>query len=72
MLSFIFRIPLTKFTSEDINNLEKLITTLDIKKPVLRASDFFDIDLKIVASVSNSIFYVPLKNFKKNSSWLEH
>ncbi|KAF2905295.1 hypothetical protein ILUMI_00889 [Ignelater luminosus] len=52
ILSFLFKYPISKLSTAEAAQVEMLITTLNIQKPVLRASDIFTVGTRLLASVS--------------------
>ncbi|KAF2893178.1 hypothetical protein ILUMI_12994, partial [Ignelater luminosus] len=50
ILSFLFKYPISKLSPAEAAQVEMLITTLTIQKPVLRASDIFTVGTRLLAS----------------------
>ncbi|KAF5281033.1 hypothetical protein FQA39_LY05238 [Lamprigera yunnana] len=55
LLSFLFKYPISTLTNEEANQVEMLIKTLILQKPVLRASDLCTIGIRLVAPVSGFV-----------------
>ncbi|KAF5276718.1 hypothetical protein FQR65_LT16231 [Abscondita terminalis] len=51
ILSFLFKYPISKLTAEEAAQVELLIVTLSLHKPVLKASDIFVVGTRLLASV---------------------
>lgn len=60
MQSFLFRYPISKLTSEEAAQVELLITTLTLQKPILKAGDIFTVGTRLMASVSYIYKYLSL------------
>ncbi|XP_031355076.1 uncharacterized protein LOC116179424 [Photinus pyralis] len=55
ILPFLYKYPINKLTPAEIVQVEALICTLTLHKPVFRASDLFVVGTGLLASVSGTI-----------------
>ncbi|KAF2905294.1 hypothetical protein ILUMI_00888 [Ignelater luminosus] len=54
-LSFLFKYPISKLNAAEANQVEMLITTLLIRKPILKASDIFKVETRLFASITGTV-----------------
>ncbi|KAK4874528.1 hypothetical protein RN001_013888 [Aquatica leii] len=55
ILSFLFKYPVSKLSATDTTQIEMLIVTLNLHKPVLNASDMFVVSTRLLASVFGTV-----------------
>ncbi|KAF2898269.1 hypothetical protein ILUMI_07910 [Ignelater luminosus] len=72
ILSFLFKYPISKLSTAEANQVEMLITTLNIQKPVLRASDIFTVGTRLLASISGTVVTYVLVALQFHASWARH
>ncbi|KAF2901087.1 hypothetical protein ILUMI_05098 [Ignelater luminosus] len=72
LLSFLFKYPISKLTTAEATQVELLITTLTIQKPVLRASDVFTVGTRLLASISGTVVTYVLVALQFHGSWTKH
>ncbi|KAF2900674.1 hypothetical protein ILUMI_05510 [Ignelater luminosus] len=71
LLSFLFKYPISKLSAAEAAQVEMLITTLTIQKPVLRASDMFTVGTRLLASISGTVVTYVLVALQFHASWTE-
>ncbi|KAF2888689.1 hypothetical protein ILUMI_17484, partial [Ignelater luminosus] len=49
-MPFLFKYPISKLSSAEATQVEMLITTFHLQKPVLEASDIFTVGTRLLAS----------------------
>ncbi|KAF2900677.1 hypothetical protein ILUMI_05513, partial [Ignelater luminosus] len=69
ILSFLLKYPISKLSPTEAAQVETLITTLTIQKPVLRASDIFTVGTKLLASISGTVVTYVLVALQFHASW---
>ncbi|KAF2900675.1 hypothetical protein ILUMI_05511 [Ignelater luminosus] len=69
ILSFLFKYPISKLSSTEAAQVEMLITTLTVRKPVLKASDIFTISTSLLASISGTVVTYVLVALQFHISW---
>ncbi|KAF2901088.1 hypothetical protein ILUMI_05099 [Ignelater luminosus] len=69
ILSFLFKYPISKLSPAEAAQVEMLITTLIIQKPVLRASDIFTVGTRLLASISGTVVTYVLVALQFHASW---
>lgn len=56
LTSYLHRYPIGKLTTLEALRVENLLITLELRKPILKASDLFSLDLNLSASVRSLTF----------------
>ncbi|KAF2899422.1 hypothetical protein ILUMI_06753 [Ignelater luminosus] len=69
ILSFLFKYPISKLSRAEAAQVELLITTLNIQKPVLNASDIFTVGTRLLASISGTVVTYVLVALQFRASW---
>ncbi|KAF2881811.1 hypothetical protein ILUMI_24367 [Ignelater luminosus] len=55
ILSFLFKYPISKLNPAEAAQVETLITTLHLQRPILKASDVFTVGTRLLASISGTV-----------------
>ncbi|KAJ3663176.1 hypothetical protein Zmor_007482 [Zophobas morio] len=69
ILSFLFQCPVSKLNPLESAQIEMLIYTLTLQKPVLKASDIFVLKTGLIASVSGTILTYVLVALQFHAVW---
>ncbi|KAK4874529.1 hypothetical protein RN001_013889 [Aquatica leii] len=69
MLSFLFKYPISKLTAPEAAQIELLIITLNLQKPVLTASSIFVVGTRLLGSIIATIVTYVLVAIQFHPSW---
>ncbi|KAK5640244.1 hypothetical protein RI129_011055 [Pyrocoelia pectoralis] len=69
LLSFLFKFPISKLRTEEAAQVEMLIYTLKIQKPVLKASDIFTVGTRLLAPISGTVVTYVLVALQFHKAW---
>nr|XP_023022813.1 uncharacterized protein LOC111511034 [Leptinotarsa decemlineata] len=71
VLSFLFKYPISKLTRQEAAQVEMLVATLILQKPVVRASDTITIGRRLLASISGTVLTYVLVALQFRAAWSE-
>ncbi|XP_031351366.1 uncharacterized protein LOC116176746 [Photinus pyralis] len=69
LLSFLFKYPISKLRADEAAQVEMLIYTLKIQKPVLKASDIFIVGTRLLAPICGTVVTYVLVALQFHKTW---
>ncbi|KAG5875142.1 hypothetical protein JTB14_019563 [Gonioctena quinquepunctata] len=72
VLSFLFKYPISKLTREEAAQVEMLVATLTLQKPVVKASDTITVGRRLLASISGTVLTYVLVALQFRAAWTKN